>query len=303
MAGKHHWFHDPITPDFTQLHSLKEIVHTTQTQFQQAEIVETGSFGRCLILDGKLQSSEKDEFIYHEALVHPAMVIHPNPEKVFVAGGGEGATVREALAHRSVRRVVMVDIDGEVVKLCRDYLPGHHRGSFDDPRLELRLEDARAYLEQTRERFHVIILDLPEPIEAGPAYKLFTREFYTLIRDRLEPGGTVVVQSGGASYGRTECYTAIANTLKSVFPHVYPYAAEVPAFGGLWGFTLASLGPDPLAMSAEEIDSRLKARLSRPLGFYDGPAHQGMFRLPKCHRQKLAEETTVIADATPFYIY
>ncbi|MBI4297867.1 MAG: polyamine aminopropyltransferase [Chloroflexi bacterium] len=301
--AKHNWFHDPITPDFTQLHSLKGIVYAIRTRYQEAEVIETGSFGRCLILDGKLQSSEADEFIYHEALVHPALACHPRPEKVFVAGGGEGATIREVLAHRSVRRAIMVDIDGEVVDLCRRLLPNHHRGAFDDPRLELRLEDARGYLEQTKERFHAIILDLPEPVEAGPAYKLFTREFYALVRERLELGGIVVVQSGGASYGRIECFTAIASTLRSIFPQVYPYAAEVPSFGGLWGFTLASLGPDPLSLSPQEVDARLEARLSHPLRFYDGLAHRGMFHLPKCHRERLAQEKTVIADDRPFYIY
>ena len=303
MELEHKWFHDPITSDFTQLHSLKSIVHFAKTRYQTAEIVETGSFGRCLLLDGKLQSSERDEFIYHESLVHPAMVCHAEPKSVFVAGGGEGATIREVLAHRSVVRAVMVDIDDMVVQLCRDFLPGHHRGAFDDPRLELRFEDARGYLENTKERFDIIILDLPEPIEAGPAYKLFTREFYGLVRDRLATGGLAVVQSGGASYGRQECFTAIAHTVKSVFPQTYPYGAEVPAFGGLWGFTLASLGPDPLSLSPEEIDSRLRQRVVPPLNFYDGLAHRGMFHLPKCHRDKLAQETKVISDNSPFYIY
>ena len=112
---KHRWFSDNISPDLTMLHSIKERIYSGRTKFQSIDIINTGSFGVCLVLDGKIQSSEADEFIYHEALVHPAMLAHPQPEKVFIAGGGEGATLREVLAHKTVKRAVMVDIDEEVV--------------------------------------------------------------------------------------------------------------------------------------------------------------------------------------------
>ena len=131
------WLHDDINPDLVQLHSIKQVIYSGKTKFQSIDIVDTGSFGISLVLDGKIQSSEQDEFIYHEALVHPAMLSHSNPERVFIAGGGEGATLHEVLTHNTVRRVAMVDIDKEVVDICRRFLATFHRGSFNDPRAEI----------------------------------------------------------------------------------------------------------------------------------------------------------------------
>jgi len=171
------WFHDYVTPDLVQSFRIREEIYSGKTQFQSVEVIESGGLGRCLILDGKIQSSEWDEFIYHEALVHPPMIAHPHPEKVFIAGGGEGATLREVLAHSSVKRVVMVDIDEEVIDISRRFLPSWHQGSFEDSRLELRFVDAIKYLEECvdkGEKFDVVILDLPEPIEEGSAYLLHT---------------------------------------------------------------------------------------------------------------------------------
>jgi len=159
---KHRWFSDYISPDLTMLHSIKERIYSGRSKFQSIDIVNTGSFGICLILDGKIQSSEADEFIYHEALVHPAMITHPQPERVFIAGGGEGATLREVLAHKTVKRAVMVDIDEEVVSLCRRFLPSWHQNAFDDPRAELHFVDAREYLDESSDKFDVIIIDLAD---------------------------------------------------------------------------------------------------------------------------------------------
>ena len=137
------WFQEYLTPNLVQYVGVRERLFAGRTRYQQVEVLDTLDFGRTLILDGKTQSSEADEFVYHEALVHPAMVTHPNPESVFIAGGGEGATLREALAHGSVKSAVMVDLDGEIVDICRRFLPNHHRGAFDDPRVELHFADAR----------------------------------------------------------------------------------------------------------------------------------------------------------------
>ncbi len=159
------WFSDRISRNLIHLHRIEEVLYTGRTRFQNVEIVRTGSFGISLILDSKIQSSESDEFIYHEALVQPAMVTHPHPKTVFIAGGGEGATLREALSHKTVNRVVMVDIDEEVVALSKKLLPGHSRGAFEDSRTELHHADARDFLAKSKEKFDVIIIDLPDPVE------------------------------------------------------------------------------------------------------------------------------------------
>ncbi|MEM4204315.1 MAG: methyltransferase domain-containing protein, partial [Candidatus Methanomethylicaceae archaeon] len=156
---------------------------------QQIDVLETEAFGRCLILDGRVQSAQSDEFVYHEALVHPAMVTHPDPRTVLILGGGEGATLREVLRHRTVERAVMVDIDPQVIEVSRRYLPEWSDGAFDDPRAELRIEDAVRYLQETRDRFDIIISDLTEPEPGTPSEPLLSREMFAAMRDCLKPGG------------------------------------------------------------------------------------------------------------------
>src|SRR5438132_697859 len=155
-------------------------------------------------------------------------------------GGGEGATLREVLKYRSLTRAVMVDIDGEVVELCKKHLEEMHRGAFDDERSEVRTEDARAYLDKTTERFDFVSVDLVEPLEEGPACMLFTKELYALIGERLTPGGTMTVQAGMTKINALSFFTAIHRTLRDVFPVVAGYQTFVSCFGTPWGFIVAS---------------------------------------------------------------
>ena len=299
----HKWLQEYLTPDLLQKVRVRREVFSGETKFQRVQVLDTVAFGRCLVLDGKIQSAESDEFIYHEALVHPALATHPNPATVFIAGGGEGATLREALAHDTVKRVVMVDLDGEVVEICRRFLPSHHRGAFDDHRTELHHTDARRYLETTPDTYDVMLIDLPDPQEGGPASLLYTQDFYRLLLRRLNPGGIVTVQSEACMEGNTRAFTSIANTLGSVFPRVFPYQAMVPSFASDWGFNLASLVPNPLEVEPREIDRRLASRGCTALRSYDGEAHRGLFALPKHIRQALADETRVITEDNPLVVF
>jgi len=296
------WFMEFVTPDTIQQFAIRDILYYGRSQFQKVEMIETVAFGKCLILDNKIQSCEGDEFIYHEALVQPAMVLHPEPRTVFIAGGGEGATLREVLSHKTVEKVVMVDIDKEVIELCRQYLPEHHQGAFDDPRVELLHMDARKYLEETDRRFDVVIIDLPEPIEGGPCYLLYTRNFYEMLKTRMTDNAVFSLQSGATILGITEVYLAINNTLKTAFPVSIPYEATVPSFGGPWGFTFNSLGADPRDIAPDEVDRRIAERVNRELRFYDGHTHQGLFYIPKYLRDMLARETTVITEDNPVFV-
>jgi spermidine synthase len=297
------WHYEYITPELLQAERVKEVIFTGRTRYQSVSIHVTACFGRSLVLDDKTQSTEVDEFIYHEALVQPCMIAHPAPRDIFVAGGGEGATIREALAHPSAARVVMVDIDREVVDLCRRYLPNHHRGAFDDPRLELHHVDALKFLEDTSDRFDVAVIDVPDPLEEGPAYLLYTQEFYQLLRERLKPGGMMVAQSGptGPAFYQ-QCFSAVANTVATSFPRIHTYEAFVPSFGSTWGFVVGSLGPDPSALPVDEVDSRIAERVGHELRYYDGATHQGMFSVPKFLRAALAGETRVITKANPLFV-
>ena len=300
---KHRCFSDDISPDLTVLHSIKERIYSGRTKFQSVDIINTGSFGVCLVLDGKIQSSEADEFVYHEALVHPAMLAHPRPERVFIAGGGEGATLREVLAHKTVKKAVMVDIDEEVVELCRRFLPSWHRKAFDDPRAELHFADARQYLEESSDEFDVIIIDLVDPLEQGPARLLYTREFYQIVRQRLGHAGIMSVQAEPSEWKNLDNFTAIANTLRNVFSIACPYQVHIPSFFGLWGFVAASQSLDPSELTPEEIDARISTRISKRLESYDGLTHQAMFTIPKHIRRKLAASRKIITDERPISAY
>jgi len=297
------WHQETITPDLVQAERVKEVLYQGKTAFQEVLIQDTACFGRSLVLDDKTQSTEVDEFVYHEAIVHPSMVAHTNPRTVFIAGGGEGATAREALSHRRVEKVVMVDIDREVVELCQRYLPNHHRGAFDDPRLDLHHMDAFKYLEDTSERFDVVVIDVPDPLEGGPAYLLFTQEFYRLLRERLNPGGLMVAQSGPTGPAFYEqCFSAVANTVGSVFPAVYLSEAFIPSFGATWGFVVGSLEPDPSALTAEEVDQRISERIKGTLRYFDGTTRDGMFSVPRYLRDAVASEERIITRSDPLFV-
>jgi spermidine synthase len=231
------------------------------------------------------------------------MIAHPSPESVFIAGGGEGATLREALRHKTVKRAVMVEIDDQVTALSKKYLPNHSHGAFEDSRTELHHIDARDYLEKTKDKYDIIIIDLPDPIEKGPAALLFAQEFYRMVRERLTKDGLMAVQAGSASPTELLNFTAVNNTLKSVFSIVTQYVNYVPCFGGPWGFCIASQKQNPARLSPKEVDERITERSLTGLRFYDGLTHQGMFSLPLYVRDAIAKQTRIITDKDPLYLY
>lgn len=297
------WHCENITPDLYQAERVSDILFQGRTNYQDVLIQDTLCFGRSLVLDGKTQSTEADEFIYHEALVHPPLIAHPKPEEIFIAGGGEGATAREVLRHQSVNKAVMVDLDSEVVDLARTYLPNHHQGAFDDPRLELHHTEALFFLEETKEMFDVAIIDVPDPLEHGPAYLLYTQEFYSLLKDRLKPQGLVVTQSGPTGpvlYNQS--FSAVARTMGVVFPSVFTHEAFVPSFGSTWGFVTGSLGPNPSSLSVRSVDQRIAKDVRGQLRFYDGITQRGMFSVPKYLREAIKKERRIITRTKPLFV-
>ena len=289
-----------------------EIVSTaidTTTRFQHLQVCDTVSYGRALFLDDKIQSAAQDEFIYHEALVHPAMVCHPHPRRVFIAGGGEGATLREVLRHRTVEHVVMCDLDEQVVAAAREHLPDWSAGAYEDPRVTLVHDDARAYLDAASEPYDVVIVDVTDPLAGGPSYRIFTREFYALAHARLGPGGTLAAQAESTDLGVIEGHLAIVRTLGAVFPVARGYHTHVPSFGESWGFAIAckaGAGPepavDPAALVASRVDGELDARCGAGLRFYDGVTHRRLFSPPKFERALVELPGPIITDDEPLII-
>jgi spermidine synthase len=297
------WFFETTTPVEGHMHAIVRTVAALQTKFQQAEIMETASYGKVLVLDGRIQSSQADEFIYHDALVHPGMLTtEASPRTALVIGGGEGATLREILRYPSIVRAVMVDIDGEVVELCRRHLPEMHQGAFEDRRTEVRHEDARGYLERTTERFDFITVDLVEPLEEGPACMLFTKEFYSLVHDRLTPGGTMTMQAGMTKVGELGFFSAIHRTLAEVFPVVAGYQAFVSCFGTPWGFMVASRKVDPRRLSPAAVDRLVAERVPGGLAHWDGVTQAHCLALPKYIRLAIDAQTRVSTDANPLIV-
>ncbi len=297
------WLADYISPYQIYMYGIKKHLFSGKTDYQQVEIVDTFSFGRCLILDGKIQSARLDEELYHELLVHPAMGIHPAPRKIAVLGGGEGAVLRELFRYGQVDEVVMIDIDRKVVEMCREHLPEWHQGAFDDRRLELVFGDARRYIEETERKFDIIISDLTEPVDDGPSYLLYTTEFYQTLRQRLNPGGILAMQAGSFNPVQLEGFAAIRNTLNQFFKYVRPYHVFIPSFDADWGFILAANDQkcDPLSLSKADVDSLWARQPFRP-ECYDGETHQCIFAIPRHVRAAIDKEKRIISDGNPVFV-
>eukprot|EP00948_MAST-09A_sp_MAST-9A-sp1_P000475 g475.t1 len=314
---------------------LKSIGWDSQSKFQHVQVIETSEFGKTLVLDSKTQSAKFDEKVYHESLCHPALLCHPNPKKVFIGGGGEMATPREVLRHHSVEEVVMVDIDQMVMDVCLDQLPEWSDGCHNDKRLKLICDDAFTYLMNDPNTYDVVIMDIADPIEAGPGIKMYFQEFYQalLSKKKLHSNGIFVTQSGpGSILNVKECNSTIHNTLLSQFDHVIPFASNIPSFGSPWGFNVAfndaaitensllqqvktkaeaerTLAGDTEAMVSlptvtvnKLISSRIKGGVDG-LHFYDGVSHKGMFGLPKPMRKAFESETRIMTEATPVFMH
>jgi spermidine synthase len=321
------------------------VVISSQSQFPQIDVIET-YFGKTLITDGKMQSTPFDEFAYHESLVHTALLNFAyydgrEAKKVFIGGGGELATAREVLRHTQVERVVMVDLDEKVVEVSVKYLPEWGGEAVkSDPRLELIIGDAYAYLLNTKEIFDVIILDILDPIEAGPGIMLYTKELYQHAATVLSsPYGVFVTQAGTAdgvppphsNTGEkdTVCFGPIINTLGEVFRCVLPYTQSIPSFGSDWGFVMAfnptdiiifdekKEGGDDVTKEDDDcycwatiapavIDSLVEKYIQggeSSLRMYDGITHQRMISLTKALRKQLASDNRVMTKDNPIFMY
>ncbi|NOZ91668.1 MAG: methyltransferase domain-containing protein [Dictyoglomi bacterium] len=294
------WFYDAFAPSEIHVHGISKTYFVGETQYQVVEVVENPYYGKMLILDGDVQSSLLDEFIYHEALVHPALLAVKEPKKIMVLGGGEGATLRELYKHKSVEHVTMVDIDEEVVSICKEHLPEWHQGAFDDSRTHLVIADAGKVVRESEDKsYDVVISDLVEPFDMGPTYHLFTKEFFEHIHRVLADDGVFVLQASILRMGTMLMHAAIRKTLQQVFPVVRSFAAYVGSFDVPWSFVIATKGEDPKQWTIEHVNNMIKERISGELKFYDGESHVHMFMLPKYARTYFeTEDIPILTDET-----
>ena len=307
MAGEPpawNWYVEWELPTSGHLFRKREVLCHCRSKYQDVEVAVLDHVGKVLILDGKIQSAQLDEHVYHEALVHPAMILHGSPRRVLILGGGEGATAREVLRFKTVEEAVMVDIDEVVIEASRKYLPEWHQGAFDDGRLRLHIMDGLEYVEEALrrgERFDVIIADLADPTEGGPAYKLYVREFYEKVKGILGEGGVFVTQATSLSYDITT-HAVIRNTIASVFKYTASYSVFIKSFDDEWSFVLASDYKDPKSLTPERIREALRGVVRGENRFYDEESHARMFNLPRYARDILEREKRIATLENPVYM-
>jgi spermidine synthase len=274
-----------LTGDSGYCFRTSELLVDFQSDYQRVRIYESPRFGKLLRLDDCFMTSEKDEFFYHENIVHPAAITHPSPRRVLVIGGGDGGACEEILKHPGVEKVILAELDPAVIDVSKEYLASIHCGAMDDPRFELRIGDGAAFVRETAERFDLVILDLTDPV--GEAVALYQREFFAACRNALSPGGALTMHIGAPAF-HPERVSEITANLRQVFAIVRPYLVTVPLYGAQWGFACASDSLDPLSLSEEEVEQRIAERKLQDLQFYNGATHRGIFALPNFVR-RLAE--------------
>jgi spermidine synthase len=268
------WLWDHGGEGFAQAYRVDEVLLDAQSPYQRVRVIRTPMFGRMLILDDAVQTSEADEFCYHEMLAHPALLTHPQPRRVLIIGGGDGGLLEEVLKH-PVERVVMVEIDRLVVDATLRHIPEIPGRAFEDPRTELRIEDGFAYVRECPERFDVALVDSTDP--QGPSVPLFGEAFYGDLSRVLGEDGVLAVQSGSPLY-QADLVSQVRRHLRAHFPVVRTVLTCVPSYPGvLWTFTLASKRADPLDLSPDAVDRRVAGM---GLRYYTGLQHRAALNPP-----------------------
>ncbi len=280
------YFKETLYDSVCQEFRIDKVYFESRTEHQHLIIFHNAFLGRVMALDGVVQTTEADEFIYHEMMAHVPIFAHGQARKVLIIGGGDGAMLREVLRHAQIQ-ATQVEIDQAVIDMSKEHLPNHSQGAFDDPRANIVIDDGIEFLRNTSEKFDVIICDSTDPI--GPGEVLFSQDFYTLAHDCLTPGGILVTQNGVPFFQLDEV-TTTHQRMKKVFADHAFYSAAVPTYhGGIMTFAWGSDNP-----ALRQIDRQTLERRFSDAGFrtrYYNPAiHQACFALPQYLLDELAEQ-------------
>jgi spermidine synthase len=269
-------FQETLYPAWGQNFAQDDILFEAQTDHQHLVIFENARFGRVMALDGVIQTTEHDEFVYHEMMVHVPMLSHTNPESVLIIGGGDGGILREVLKHDSVKHVTQVEIDQGVVDMCVQYFPNHSQGAFDDPRLQLVITDGAAFIDNNTQQFDVIITDSTDPI--GPGEVLFESSFYAGCARALTSGGILVTQNG-VPFMQADEVTKTYRRWKPYFRTRQFYLTPVPTYAG-GAMAMGFACKETIAMPSVDVLTG-RANAIGPLRYYTPAVHQGAFGLPQ----------------------
>jgi len=266
-----------------------------KSDFQDVEVIQTG-FGKTLRIDDYFMTSDKDEFFYHENMIHPAGISHAAPKRALVIGGGDGGAAEEYLKYPTMEEVVMAEIDEVVVDFCKEQLPDVHRGAFDDPRLKVLITDGKKYVEECQDQFDLMMLDLTDPF--GPAEALYRVDFLKHCKRILGPDGVLSMHLG-SPVTRPNVFHRVYSSLSSVFSIVRPYLVYVPLYGAIWGMATASDKTDPLLLDPKSVEDRLKDRAISHLQYYNGDTHRGVFGLPNYVKSIIGQPARPITAEDP----
>ena len=294
----HRFVIEQLSPDFGFYLRASRVLAEKQSPMQQIEIVETPIFGRAMRIDGCFMTSERDEFFYHEPMIHLPAITHGQPRSALIIGGGDGGAAEELLKYPGMERVVLAELDADVIDMARTWLPAIHQGAFDDPRLQVHIGDGRAYIAACTQQFDQIVLDLTDPV--GPAVALYTRRFYQQCRRVLRPGGVLSLHVQSPIH-RPVLMARIIASLRSAFPVVRPYLQYVPLYGTLWGMAVASDEADAMALDGAEVDARIARHGLRDLRLYNGALHQALLSIPPFVREILKQPVDSIDEGDELY--
>lgn len=274
---------------------VDDVIAACQTDYQKVFLAKSKFYGKILVIDEEIQSVERDEAFYHEAMVHPAAVMHPRPQTALIMGAGEGATARELLRINTIKKIVAVDVDKKVIDFSRKYMHSWHKGSLDNKKVELVIGDAKQYIQNTNSKFDIVISDLPTPMENGPACSLYKLEFYKKLKSIMTKDAVLSVQAGPLLPWQLDFHKIVYLRLKKVFEVSRSYFADVPSFHMLWSFVYAGKSSkDPLLKKFDFFDRVISNSLKGRLKSIDGLTLEGMFRLPKYYRHKLEKNTKLL---------
>ncbi|WP_152222499.1 polyamine aminopropyltransferase [Pseudomonas sp. SCB32] len=283
-----HDYQETLYDGYGQRFSVDRMLHEVRTEHQHLVIFENARMGRVMALDGVIQTTEADEFIYHEMLTHVPILAHGAAKRVLIIGGGDGGMLREVSKHASVEHITMVEIDGTVVDMCREFLPNHSKGAFDDPRLNLVIDDGMRFVATTKEKFDVIISDSTDPI--GPGEVLFSENFYQACHRCLNEGGVLVTQNG-TPFMQLDTVRNTAGRMNGLFADWHFYQAAVPTYiGGSMTFAWGSTNPALRHVDVATLQKRFAAS-GIQTRYYNAAIHQGAFALPQYVLQAIGKPT------------
>ena len=273
-------FSETLYDSWGQTFAVSKTVMEEKNDVQAMVIFENAEYGKVLALDGIIQTTEKDEFIYHEMIAHVPLLSHGNAQNVLIIGGGDGGTLREVLRHKSVKSATIVEIDNRVIELCKKQFPSHSNGAFEDPRTRIVIQDASEFVKTTREKFDIIICDTTDPI--GPGAALFTESFYSSCKRTLNDGG-ILVNQAGVPFMQTDEMVKIYQNLSALFKDAYFFSAAIPTYvGGIMVFGYATDNKNLRAtIDSKVLEQRMNSGVSGSMKYYTPQLHKASFVLPK----------------------